>query len=81
MSHRLQVLLDEEEMEEIRRLARRQGLTVAAWVREALRARRRESSSSDALAKLKAVRQAAEYSFPTGDISEMLADIERGYGR
>ncbi len=81
MSHRLQVLLDEEEMEEIRRLARRQGLTVAAWVREALRARRRESSSSDALAKLTAVRQAAECSFPTGEISEMLAGIERGYGR
>ncbi len=79
MSHRLQVLLDEEEFEEIRQLARRQGLTVAAWVRQALRAKRMESSAADARAKLKAIRKAAEYSFPTADIAEMLAQIEQGY--
>ena len=81
MSHRLQVLLDPEEMDEIRKLARCQRLTVAEWVRQALRAKRLESSSSAAPAKLKAVRKAAEYSFPTADISDMLAEIERGYER
>ena len=29
--------------------------------------------------KLKAVRKAAEYSFPTADIAQMLEEIERGY--
>jgi len=29
--------------------------------------------------KLKAVRRAAEYSFPTADVEQMLAEIERGY--
>ncbi|MEK7751460.1 MAG: hypothetical protein AAB654_06050 [Acidobacteriota bacterium] len=32
-------------------------------------------------AKLKAIRKAAEYSFPTVDIQQMLAEIERGRGR
>ena len=30
-------------------------------------------------AKLKAVRKATEYAFPTADIEQMLAEIERGY--
>ena len=30
--------------------------------------------------KVKAVRRAAEYSFPTADIPQMLSEIERGYG-
>jgi len=29
-------------------------------------------------AKLKAIRKAAEYSFPTADIQQMLAEIDRG---
>ena len=31
--------------------------------------------------KLKAIRKAAEYSFPTADIQQMLAEIERGRQR
>src|SRR5438093_68744 len=41
MSKRLQVLLEESELREIQRLARSQKLTVAEWVRQALRAARR----------------------------------------
>ncbi len=66
-------------MEEIRKLARRERLTVAEWVRQALRAKRLESPAADALTKIKAVRKAAEYSFPTADVSDMLAEIEKGY--
>jgi hypothetical protein len=33
----------------------------------------------DAQFKLKAIRKAAEYSFPTADIDQMLEEIERGY--
>jgi hypothetical protein len=79
MSKRLQVLLEEPELREIQRLARRQRMTVAEWVRQALRAARRSVPRSDAGKKLQVVRAAAEHSFPTADIDEMLHQIERGY--
>ncbi len=79
MSKRLQVLIPEAEMDEIRRIARRHGLTVGEWVRKALLAARKQEPAADPAAKLKAVRKAVEYSFPTADIKDMLAEIERGY--
>ncbi len=79
MSTRLQVLLPDSEMDEIRRIARRHNLTVGAWVRKVLRGARGQEPTIDAGAKLKAIRKAAEYRFPTADIEDMLAEIERGY--
>ncbi len=43
MSKSLQVLLGEDELCEIRRIARRNRTTVAEWVRQDLRAARRET--------------------------------------
>lgn len=80
MSTRLQVLMDEEELEEIRRSARREGVTVSEWVRQTLRSARRPSSSEAPERRLAAVRAAARHEFPTGDVDDMLAEIERGYG-
>jgi hypothetical protein len=80
MSKRLQVLVDEEELEQIRQIARSQKMTVAEWVRQALRTMRRAEPSGDVKKKLEVVRAAARYDYPTGDIDQMLADIERGYG-
>jgi hypothetical protein len=79
MSKRLQVLLPDPEMAEIRRLARREQVTVGEWVRRALRDARAHQPIHDAQFKLKAIRKAAEYSFPTADIDQMLEEIERGY--
>ena len=79
MSQRLQVLLDPAEFKEIRRLARAQKLTVAEWVRRALRAARGASSSDNPDQKLSAIRMASRNSFPTADIEQMLAEIEQGY--
>ena len=79
MSRRLQVLLPDEEMSEIRRLAKRERLTVGEWVRRALREARAGKPVKDAEAKLKAVRRATELSVPTADMEQMLAEIERGY--
>ena len=79
MSHRLQVLLDESEFAEIRRIARRHRMTVAEWVRQALRAARRDEPVIDPRRKLAAVREATRYAYPTCDIDVMLAEIERGY--
>jgi hypothetical protein len=66
-------------MLEIQRLARRERLTVGEWVRRTLREARRRKPVNDAETKLKAIRRAAQYSFPTAGIAEMLAEIERGY--
>lgn len=79
MSKRLQVLLDEAELRDIQRLARAERITVAEWVRAALRAARRREPLGDAGKKLEIVRSAARQAFPTADIDAMLGEIERGY--
>ncbi len=79
MSKRLQVLLDESELADIRKAARRHKLTTAAWVRQTLRAARRAEPGTDAKTKLAVVRAAARHRFPTADVGQMLAEIERGY--
>jgi hypothetical protein len=79
MSKRLQVLLADQDMADIQVLARREHLTVGEWVRRMLREARTRQSVGDPAAKLKAIRRAAEYSFPTADIDQMLREIEQGY--
>lgn len=79
MSKRLQVLVDDEELTAIKRLARRQGRTVADWVRDALRVARSREAARDPREKLDVLERAVSHSFPTGEIDELLADIERGY--
>jgi hypothetical protein len=76
---RLQVLLDDEELRDLQRIARAQRMTVAEFVRQTLRAARRRKPIGDASKKLTAIRAAARHAFPTADIDEMSADIERGY--
>ena len=73
MRKRLQVLLDEAEYREIQDLARRQRLTVADWVRQALRkARIAHPNTLDA--KLRAISEASRHNFPTTDIQTMLRE-------
>ena len=81
MSTRLQVVLADEEMREIRRAARRRRMTLSEWVRQALRAARRQEPVRDREAKLAALRAAVRHEFPTADIDQMLAEIEEGYLR
>jgi len=66
MRVRLQVVISESEMDEIRRIARREGLSVAGWVRRALREARSRQPVHATQLKLKAVREAAKYSFLLG---------------
>jgi len=79
MTKRMQVLLEEDEFAEIRRVARRHRMTVAEWVRQALRRARRDEPAADPRRKLATVREAARGEYPTADIGRMLAEIERGY--
>lgn len=79
MSKRLQVVLDEKEYREIRRTARREGLTLSEWVRRALADVRSVRPTTGASTKLAVVRAAAAHDFPTADIDQMLREIEQGY--
>lgn len=79
MSKRLQVVLDERELREIRQAARSSGLTVSEWVRGTLRRARRTAALGDPTRKLEVVRAGAEHAFPTANIDVMLAEIESGY--
>ncbi len=80
MSIRLQVVMENAELDAIRAAANEQGMTVSEWVRETLRAARRRVSDGDAERKLAAVRAADRHAYPTADIDQMVAEIERGYG-
>ncbi len=77
MSKRLQVLLDEVEYLEIQGVARRQRVTVAEWVRQALRKARIDHPGT-VEAKLRAIADASRSRFPTADIEVMLREIEAG---
>ncbi len=79
MSQRLQVLLAEAEFAEIRRAARRNRMTVAEWVRQALRRARQAEPAGSPRAKLSVVREASRGEYPTADLPRMLEEIERGY--
>jgi hypothetical protein len=79
MSKRLQVIVDDTEYRDLQKAARRRGVTVSQWVRDAIRAVRRLEPSGDATRKLSIVREAARHSYPAPDIEHMLAEIERGY--
>jgi hypothetical protein len=52
-------------------------MPVAKWLRKVLKPAARSNKDLDQ--KICAIREAANYSFPVGDMDEMLADIERGY--
>lgn len=79
MSKRLQVIVDDTEYRDLQKAARRRGVTVSQWVRDAIRTARRSEPSIDAARKLSVVREAVRHSYPAPDIDHMLAEIERGY--
>ncbi len=79
MTTRLQVLFEDDELAEIRRIATRHRMTVAEWVRQALCKARRDEPATDPRKKLAAVREAAGGEYPTADIQQMLTEIEGRY--
>lgn len=81
MAKRLQVILQDPDYREIQRIAKARRMSIAEWVRQALAAARRYEPLGDAGKKLDVIRDAARQEFPTADIDEMLAQIERGSGR
>ncbi|QQR80109.1 MAG: antitoxin [Deltaproteobacteria bacterium] len=79
MSQRLQVLLPAQEYKQFRKVSKEQGLSLGEWVRVTLRQAVSRLSSQPADKKLEAIRKASRFSYPSGDIDQMLSEIEKGY--
>ena len=62
----------------LRQVARRAGLTVSEWARRALRAARDAQAGPSPSSRVDALDRALACNHPTGDIGDLLADIERG---
>ena len=80
MSKRLQVLLDEEELDRFRAIADAERTTLAEWVRRALRRQADDRSPVAPERKRAALQAATRHAFPAPDIDEMSAEIAAGYG-
>ena len=81
MTKRLQVLLDDAELKSIQRLARRDKLTTAEWVRRRLREGAAARAKPDTATRLAAIHAAYRLTStqPEPEIDQMLDEIERGY--
>jgi len=71
--------VDTDELDEMKRLADSRGLTLAEWVRQALRAACQRQPSVATDRKLAHVRAALRHRFPAPSIEQMLDEIARGY--
>ena len=80
MAKRLQVIIQNSQYREIQRMARSRRMSIAEWVRQALEWARRREPVASAGKRLEVIPAAARHDYPVGDVGEMLADIERGYG-
>ncbi|MGH8923291.1 MAG: antitoxin [Acidimicrobiia bacterium] len=76
---RLQVIVEESELRDIRRIAKRNGLTVSAWVRQVLRQARQNAPATDEGRKLAVIAAGFRHDLPTADIGQVLGEIESGY--
>lgn len=79
MSKRLQVLLSDQDYRAIQRQAKKTKLSVGAWVRQVLQKAQEETSARSASEKLRRIEACSAYSFPVGDIEQILSEIESGY--
>ena len=79
MTKRLQVLLDDAELSTVQRLAKRDRLSTAEWVRRRLREGAAAGDRKDTASKLAAIHAAYRHESPAPDIGQMLDEIERGY--
>lgn len=79
MSKRLQVLVEPKEYRLFQHIAEEKGLSLGEWVRQILRRFAQSASIKDPQTKIDQIRKASRHEFPSGDIGQILAEIEKGY--
>ncbi len=75
MSKRLQVLIEEKEYSQFKKLASKASMSLGEWVRQALRQAASSVAKHSSKQKLEALDRAFEYNFPSGDIEQILEEI------
>ena len=78
MSKRLQVIMPDDEYRAVADIARRQGKPLSSIVRDSLRRTVAEEQQLAPEQRIAAVLRFARFAGPTGDIDQLLAEIERG---
>jgi hypothetical protein len=78
MSKRLQIIVSDEEARDFRRAAVRSGLSLSDWARRALAREEQRQTGPRPDRLLEALEQALGCGHPTGDIDDMLREIEAG---
>lgn len=79
MSKRLQVILADAEMEDLKRAAALQKIPVGELVRRAVKQDLARVAQKPVEEKLRLLQKALTYNFETNDIDQMNEEIERGY--
>jgi hypothetical protein len=77
-SHRLQVLIPPEMDAQIDKAAQRTRMSKGEWVRQAIQASLRPSIAGKSASREDPVARLAKLRAPTGDMEDVLAEIERG---
>lgn len=78
MSIRLQVVMSKEELARYKEVASREQLTLSEWVRRCLRRAVKSRQGPRPEQKIRALEEALQLHYPTGDIDQMLREIEQG---
>ncbi|MBI4820418.1 MAG: hypothetical protein HY791_29395 [Deltaproteobacteria bacterium] len=78
MSRRLQVVMTDTEYRAAARAAKRRGTPLSELVRKGLRRNVAEETEPSAEERLAAILRFARFSGPTGDIDQLLREIETG---
>jgi hypothetical protein len=79
MSKRLQVLLKSDEYKTFQVIAEEAGYKLGEWVRQILRKKVSEISLKSPQQKLASIRKYHQLTYPTGEIDQMIKEIESGY--
>lgn len=70
--------MEEAELERYRRQAELRGMSLSEWVRRALARVAEEEARTSPEVRVEALERALTCNHPTGEMDELLADIERG---
>jgi hypothetical protein len=78
MSTRLQILLPDRDYREVKAAAKKSGVTVSAWVRQALALAHKHREHKSAADKREALYKVLAVDVPSVDIDQMLEEIDGG---